>query len=78
MGVPRLICSAWHCSTTGRRATSRAGSTSRSGPFLSKNFARTFSPWLVTTEALAPFRAAFERPAGDPQPLPYLDSEINR
>ncbi|MDM0116090.1 fumarylacetoacetase [Variovorax sp. J22R133] len=48
------------------------------GPFLSKNFASTVSPWLVTTEALAPFRAAFERPADDPQPLPYLDSETNR
>ncbi|MBT2303841.1 fumarylacetoacetase [Variovorax paradoxus] len=48
------------------------------GPFLSKNFASTVSPWLVTTEALAPFRVAFERPADDPQPLPYLDSETNR
>lgn len=48
------------------------------GPFLSKNFASTVSPWLVTTEALAPFRVAFERPAEDPQPLPYLDSETNR
>ncbi|MDM0113720.1 fumarylacetoacetase [Variovorax sp. J22R133] len=48
------------------------------GPFLSKNFASTVSPWLVTTEALAPFRVAFERPAGDPQPLPYLDSKANR
>ncbi len=48
------------------------------GPFLSKNFASTLSPWIVTMEALAPFRAAFERPAGDPQPLPYLDSTANR
>ena len=49
------------------------------GPFLAKNFASTISPWIVTTEALAPFRApAFARPAGDPQPLPYLDSEENR
>ena len=48
------------------------------GPFLSKNFASTLSPWIVTTEALAPFRAKFERPAGDPQPLPYLDSPANR
>lgn len=48
------------------------------GPFLSKNFASTVSPWMVTTEALAPFRAPFERPAGDPAPLPYLDSETNR
>jgi fumarylacetoacetase len=49
------------------------------GPFLAKNFATTLSPWLVTMEALAPFRAkAFERPAGDPAPLPYLDSDVNR
>jgi fumarylacetoacetase len=48
------------------------------GPFLSKNFASTLSPWIVTTEALAPFRSAFVRPAGDPQPLPYLDSAANR
>ena len=48
------------------------------GPFLSKNFASTISPWVVTPEALAPFRVPFERPAGDPQPLPYLDSPANR
>ncbi|KQW59461.1 fumarylacetoacetase [Variovorax sp. Root411] len=48
------------------------------GPFLSKNFASTLSPWIVTMEALAPFRAKFERPAGDPQPLPYLDAASNR
>jgi fumarylacetoacetase len=48
------------------------------GPFLSKNFATTISPWIVTLEALAPYRLPFERPAGEPQPLPYLDSEDNR
>jgi fumarylacetoacetase len=48
------------------------------GPFLAKNFASTVSPWIVTMQALAPFRAPFERPAGDPQPLPYLDSSANR
>jgi fumarylacetoacetase len=48
------------------------------GPFLSKNFASTLSPWVVTMEALAPFRAPFVRPEGDPQPLPYLDSPDNR
>ena len=48
------------------------------GPFLSKNFASTVSPWIVTLEALEPFRAGFTRPAGDPQPLPYLDSDANR
>ncbi|KAF1023245.1 MAG: hypothetical protein GAK30_00698 [Paracidovorax wautersii] len=48
------------------------------GPFLSKNFASTVSPWLVTMEALAPFRRPFARPEGDPQPLPYLDGAANR
>ncbi len=48
------------------------------GPFLAKNFASTVSPWVVTMEALAPFRSAFTRPADDPQPLPYLDSPANR
>jgi fumarylacetoacetase len=43
------------------------------GPFLSKNFATTISPWIVTLEALAPYRAAWQRDAADPQPLPYLD-----
>jgi len=43
------------------------------GPFLSKNFATTLSPWVVTPEALLPFRTAQQtRPAGDPSPLPYL------
>ena len=45
------------------------------GPFLAKSFATTVSPWVVTLEALAPFRVpAFQRPDGDPQPLPYLHS----
>jgi fumarylacetoacetase len=44
------------------------------GPFLAKNFASTVSPWVVTMEALAPFRHAWTRAEGDPQPLPYLDS----
>ena len=48
------------------------------GPFLAKSFATTISPWVVTMEALAPYRTAFTRPAGDPQPLPYLDSSFNR
>ena len=43
------------------------------GPFLAKNFSTTISPWVVTMEALAPFRhAQRSRPAGDPRPLPYL------
>ncbi|MDO5289376.1 MAG: fumarylacetoacetase [Pseudomonadota bacterium] len=48
------------------------------GPFLSKSFASTLSPWIVTLEALAPYRVPFARPAGDPEPLPYLDSPANR
>ena len=45
------------------------------GPFLAKSFATTVSPWVVTAEAIEPFRVpAFFRPAGDPQPLPYLAS----
>lgn len=43
------------------------------GPFLSKSFATTISPWIVTLDALEPFRvAAFERDPADPQPLPHL------
>jgi fumarylacetoacetase len=45
------------------------------GPFLAKSIGTTLSPWVVTSEALAPFRApAATRPAGDPLPLPYLTS----
>jgi fumarylacetoacetase len=48
------------------------------GPFLAKNFATTVSPWVVTMDALAPFRAhAFPRADGDPRPLPYLASPSN-
>jgi fumarylacetoacetase len=46
------------------------------GPFLAKNFHSTISPWVITAEALAPFRCAQPaRPAGDPLPLPYLHDE---
>ena len=49
------------------------------GPFLSKNFATTVSPWVVTWEALEPYRVpAFFRPRSDPQPLPHLSSERDR
>lgn len=48
------------------------------GPFLGKNFCTTISPWIVTMEALAPYRQAFTRPAGDPQPLAYLDDAANK
>ena len=43
------------------------------GPFLAKSFSTSLSPWVVTMEALAPFRTrAFARAEGDPVPLPYL------
>lgn len=48
------------------------------GPFLAKNFASTVSPWIVTTEALAPFRTSWQRDEADPQPLEYLESSANR
>jgi fumarylacetoacetase len=48
------------------------------GPFLSKSFATSISPWIVTLEALAPYRLPFTRDPDEPQPLPYLDSEHNR
>jgi fumarylacetoacetase len=49
------------------------------GPFLAKNFATSISPWVVTFEALEPFRVpAFLRPEGDPEPLPYLDDTRQR
>jgi fumarylacetoacetase len=49
------------------------------GPFLGKNFGSTVSPWIVTAEALAPFRVAQPaRPEGDPRPLPYLWEETDQ
>ncbi len=48
------------------------------GPFHAKNFATTVSPWIVTLEALAPFRRPWSRDAADVQPLPYLDAPANR
>jgi fumarylacetoacetase len=49
------------------------------GPFLAKSFASTVSPWIVTRDALAPFRIpAFQRPEGDPPPLAYLDDPADR
>ena len=48
------------------------------GPFLGKNFATTISPWIVTMEALLPYRQAWTRTADEPQPLAYLDAEGNR
>jgi fumarylacetoacetase len=49
------------------------------GPFLSKNFGTSISPWIVTPEALAPFRIAQPpRPAGDPKPLDYLWDEADQ
>jgi fumarylacetoacetase len=49
------------------------------GPFLAKNFLTSISPWVVSPQALAPFRAAMlPRPHGDPEPLPYLGNEADR
>jgi fumarylacetoacetase len=49
------------------------------GPFLGKSFATSISPWIVTLEALEPFRApAPVRPPDDPAPLAYLDEERHR
>ena len=49
------------------------------GPFLAKNFLTSVSPWVVSPDALAPFRSAMpERPADDPALLPYLDDENDR
>ncbi len=48
------------------------------GPFLAKNFATSISPWVLTLEALAPFRVPFERPAAEPAPLAYLDDAAVR
>ncbi|QEQ96712.1 fumarylacetoacetase [Neptunomonas concharum] len=48
------------------------------GPFLAKNFASTVSPWIVTLEAMAPYRISWTRDEADPQPLAYLESAANR
>ena len=49
------------------------------GPFLAKNFLTSVSAWIISSQALAPFRKAMpRRPAGDPQPLPYLDDAADR
>jgi fumarylacetoacetase len=49
------------------------------GPFLGKSFASTMSPWIVTMEALEPFRCgAFPRAADLPQPLPYLSARSDK
>jgi fumarylacetoacetase len=49
------------------------------GPFLAKNFLTTVSPWIVTADALRPFRAPMPpRPQGDPAPLPYLDDPADQ
>jgi fumarylacetoacetase len=48
------------------------------GPFLAKNFATTISPWIVTLQALAPFRVPPVRPENSPPLLPYLSSPMDR
>lgn len=49
------------------------------GPFLAKNFLTSVSAWIVSPQALAPFRKPMpSRPSGDPEPLPYLDDAVDR
>jgi fumarylacetoacetase len=49
------------------------------GPFLAKNFLTSVSPWVVSPQALEPFRKPMPpRPHGDPEPLPYLDDPADR
>jgi fumarylacetoacetase len=49
------------------------------GPFLAKNFQSTVSPWVISIEAMAPFRLSQpERPADDPKPLPYLLDDLDQ
>jgi fumarylacetoacetase len=49
------------------------------GPFLAKNFATSISPYIITLDALAPFRTPLTpRPASDPAPLPYLTQDPSR
>jgi fumarylacetoacetase len=49
------------------------------GPFLAKNFHSSVSPWVITSEAMAPYRIAqAPRPEGDPQPLPYLHDQADQ
>jgi fumarylacetoacetase len=48
------------------------------GPFLAKNFASSISPWIVTREALEPFKKPWTRNANEAQPLPYLEDSTNR
>ena len=49
------------------------------GPFLAKNFLTSVSPWVISPEALSPFRKAMPpRPRGDPEPLPYLSDPADR
>jgi fumarylacetoacetase len=49
------------------------------GPFLAKNFMTSVSPWIVSPQALAPFRKPMPaRPAGDPKPLAYLDDPADQ
>ncbi len=49
------------------------------GPFLAKSFATSISPWIITADALAPFRERQQpRPSNDPKPLPYLFSAADQ
>jgi len=68
--------SASPCSMTGRRRPTSLGIPAF-GPFLSKNFATTISPWIVTLQALAPFRVPFVRPE-EPRALALFEFAAQR
>ena len=72
------MCSVSACSMIGRHATCRRWEYQPLGPFLGKSFATTISPWIVTLEALEPYRLPWSRGADEPPPLPYLDDASAR
>jgi fumarylacetoacetase len=73
LAMRRRTSSACAFSTIGRRDI-QAWEYQPLGPFLAKSFASTISPWVITMEALAPYRVpAFQRDEGDPAPLSYLN-----
>ena len=71
--MPKTIFLDWCCSTIGRPRDIQKWEYVPLGPFLGKNFASSISPWIVTLEALEPFRVA--GPKQEPAVLPYLTYE---
>ena len=77
--TPRSTCSAWRLFNDWSARDIQAWEYQPLGPFLSKNFASTLSPWIVTLEALAAVPQRLQRgPPATRDPLPYLDSPANR